>query len=87
MKYTVLLLAAALAACSYSSTPLTNTYSIKSEDGIHRYQLTCGGLFGGKGSCERQAEKICGETGQKPVGKFKNDVMLFQCGAPSVETR
>ncbi|KVC52016.1 hypothetical protein WS58_03770 [Burkholderia pseudomultivorans] len=58
---------------------MTNTYSIKSEDGVPRYRVTCGGLFGGKGSCERQAVNICKDGGRKPDGKFDNGAMTFQC--------
>lgn len=87
MKYTVLLLAAALAACSYSSTPLTSTHSIKAENGVQRYRVACAGLLGGKGACDHRAEEICREVGKKPVGKFENDAFIFQCAAPKTQVR
>ncbi|AOJ03760.1 hypothetical protein WS70_17670 [Burkholderia mayonis] len=87
MKYIALLLVAALAGCSSYSTPLTDIYSIRAEDGVQRYRVTCSGLLGGTEVCKRSATVICEKSRVKVVGEPEPSAITFMCEAPQAAAR
>ncbi|AOJ72641.1 MULTISPECIES: hypothetical protein [Burkholderia] len=81
MKFIVLLLVTALAGCSSFSTSRTNIYSIRAEDGIQRYRVTCSGLFGGMEACRQRAAEVCEASHVVKIGPQEPAAVTFMCEA------
>jgi len=81
MKTIVLMLLAALAGCTSSSTPLADVYSIKSENGVQQYAITCAGLLGGWRTCSHRAAEVCEGKEVKVLGVKEHGVITFICEA------
>lgn len=93
LPMSLIAIAMALCACSPSSGPTFNAYSIDAGDGTKMYKVECGGLFETTTTCVKVAERICGDTRVQPVESMDRlrapsdttadpRTLMFRCAAP-----
>ncbi|WP_175753162.1 OmpA family protein [Burkholderia ambifaria] len=84
-----------LTACTSASGPTFNAASVDLTDGSRAYRVECHGLFESTHSCERVAQRVCGDRAVHvldrrqevidPIAVLKDvRVMTFQCEAPAL---
>ncbi|WP_323123747.1 hypothetical protein [Burkholderia alba] len=90
------LMLASLAGCTAASGPNYSVSSVTLPGHDHAYRVSCGGVFGGSGTCRKVAARVCGDREVEPLestGSYRADgsqsdpdKLTFDCAEAAATT-